>query len=275
MVWWVIPPHPLSLFFIRFKMEENKFVDFAKDDIKYNYEKSFRHIFGNIVQKDLLRWCIYSITLNDPAHQLDHVLKVSQEGMEIFNHYRDIYGFNDLDESIVAHACLMHDLGCRYNRDDHHVIGYGLVYSLINSYCPGDYSPDVLKKIAVCVLEHRSSNKKKPSSVLSEIVSVADSGEPHLSIYLNRALKFRLSGREKEYGKIDDLFESALNHIDEKFGPEGYHWNSYPDIGLSYYTDEWEEFKEKIKDRQGNLNYLKDKSNDYKNEKWNIYKDLL
>lgn len=252
-----------------------KIVDFTQDHIQVNYEKKFWRLYGNLIQKDLLRWCIYSITLNDPAHQLDHVYDVCAKGSEIFNHYREVMGLNDLDESIVAHACLMHDLGCRYNRKDHHIIGYGLVYDYINRYCPGDFSPETLMQIATCVIEHRSSNKGKPSTVLSEIVSIADTGEPNLQLYLTRALKFRLSGKEESYTKIEELYEATLDHIDDKFGEHGHHWKSYPEIGLNYYEEEWDVFKTQLSNREGNLNYLKNKANDFKNEKWNIYKDLL
>lgn len=257
-------------------MEDSKFVDFAKDDPKYNYELAFRRLYGDLIQKDLLRWCIYSISLNDPAHDLAHVLKVCQTGVEIFNHYRDIYGFSDLDEIIVHHACLMHDLGCRFNRRDHHVIGYGLVYDYISRYCPGYYDTSTLTQIAICVLEHRSSNKSKPSTLLSEVVSVADSGRPDFFLYLSRALKFRLSGKDEEvFTTRKQLIEATLRHIEEKYGENGYNWKSYPNLGLSYYKEGWDEFKNNLSNHEINLSYLETRFDEYKNEKWNIYKDLL
>lgn len=251
-----------------------KIVDHTHDHPQFNFERDFYRLWGNIISKDLLRWCAYSITLNDPAHDLNHVFGVCVNGKEIFEQYREVYGLNDLDEIVVAHACLMHDLGCRYNRVDHHLIGYGLVYQLLETHCGDMYHKDIVRHIATCVLEHRSSNKNKPSSILSEIVSIADTGKPDLYHYLDRALKFRLSGKEGVFETLDALFDATLNHIVEKFGDDGHHWKSYPEIGLNYYVDEWGIFKAQLNNREENLLYLKTKSSEFINEKWNVHKDL-
>lgn len=234
------------------------FVDFTEHHMGYNYEKRFMRLFGNYIQKDLLRWCIYSITKNDPAHQLDHVFDVCVKAKEIFDHFEELEGLNELDRIIVYHAALMHDLGCRYNRKDHHIIGYGLVYDYINRYCPNDFSPETLEQIAICVLEHRSSNKRKPTTFLSEIVSIADTSVPDISVYFTRALKFRLSGKEGQYDTDKELIAACITHIDEKFSDNGYHWKSYPDIGLAYYADEWDEFKRILADKELCLKMLTD-----------------
>lgn len=225
-----------------------KLVDFTKTHMGYQYERRFLGLYGDYIQKDLLRWCIYSISLNDPAHQLGHVFDVCVRAKEIFEHFEEIEGLTDLDRRIVYHAALMHDLGCRFNRADHHIIGYGLVYEYINRYCPGMYGPDILRQIAVCVLEHRSSNKRKPTTLLSEIISVADTSVPDIDVYFKRALQFRISGVEESYGSDEEIITSCIEHIQDKFGDDGYHWKSYPDIGLAYYGDEWDAFKAVLKD---------------------------
>lgn len=243
--------------YIEKKGEQVTLVDWTWSHSGVQWEKKFYRLFGNYIQKDLLRYCIYSNSLNDPAHQLGHVYDVCERAKEIFNHFQDIEDLTDLDRAIVYHAALMHDLGCRYNRKDHHLIGYGLVYELINRYDPNNFSVDHLRQIAVCVLEHRSSSKKKPSSVLSEIVAIADTGVPDIRLYLKRSLQFRLSGLDGTYNTDEELFDGCYQHVVEKFGDEGYQWKSYPDIGLSYYAEEWDVFKEILKDKDRCLDILK------------------
>lgn len=228
----------------------NNFVDNTAGDEKWDYFKRFNKLFNYKVQKNLLNWCIYSISKNDPAHDLNHVYHVCKVGLEIFYHYTDVYDFSERDELIVMHACLMHDLGCKYNRRDHHLIGYGLVYEYINAQCPGIFTVNEISDIAKCVLEHRSSNKKKPTTILSEIVSVADSGKPDISTYLKRAAIFRLSDKNNSNMSLKNIEDESIKHLKDKFNPGGYHWNSYPDIGKRWYKDEWEVFKQLLKDKQ-------------------------
>lgn len=228
-------------------------VDHTDDHPGAIYERKFKRLFRDEIQLDLLRHCIYSITLNDPAHQLDHVYDVCVRAKELFEFYEEIEGLSPLDKTIVYHAALMHDLGCRYNRKDHHIIGYGLAYELINRCCPGDFHPDIIRQIAVCILEHRSSNKKKPSTFLSQIVSVADTSHPDFELYLKRAVLFRLN----EGMDIKIIPEEVVKHIHHKFGAEGYHWDSYPDIGLAYYGAEWDQFKLRLGEVSENLEITK------------------
>lgn len=248
--------------------EKIVFVDNTEGHLGYSYEKKFSKLFNYKVQKDLLRWCIYSITLNDPAHDLAHVYGVCCNGMEIFDHYRDIYGLNDRQEMIVMLGCLMHDLGCRYNRKDHHLIGYGLVYEYINRYCPGMFAVEDITEIATCVLEHRSSNKSRPTTFLSEIVSVADSGQPDIDLYIGRAIKFRLSGKAGDFTSREEIIEDAYIHLLDKFGENGYHWDSYSPIGLQFYIDEWDVFKSLLNDKERVMEKLSEQYNRYINEPW-------
>lgn len=241
-----------------------KFVDNTEGNEKWSYEKKFNNLLGYSIQKDLLRWCLYSNSLNDSAHQLDHIFDVCLRAKEIFNYFEPLEGLTEEDRLIVYHGALMHDLGCRFNRHDHHLIGYGLVYEYINRYCPDMFSKEAINKIALCVLEHRSSNKKKPSNILSEIVSIADTSIPDIELYMRRALKFRLSGNAGIFTSDEEIIEESLKHIQEKFGVNGYHWNSYPDIGIVYYKDEWETFKDILNDESLCLELLRDNLNKIK-----------
>ncbi|QDB70412.1 putative metal dependent phosphohydrolase [Aeromonas phage CF8] len=203
------------------------------------YINKFDKLFEGLVKRDLLVYCTESISMNDPAHHLGHVYDVCQQGKAIA-HSLD---FHESDMKLVYLACLFHDLGCRFEREFHHLIGYGLTYDLLHRFCRGEFSEQETLIIATAVLEHRSSNKKKPSNRISEVVSVADSGRPEISTYIKRCIQFRLHRGDYRDGEdTSKFFGDVKNHLREKFGSTGYHWNSYPDLGMTFFYEEWKNF---------------------------------
>lgn len=208
--------------------------------VQVDYIRKFMFLFQeHDVPMSLIRACVKSIAQNDLAHNLGHVHGVCELASQMAE-----CRVNKDDQLKVMLAALFHDLGCRYNRDDHHLISYGLTYQYLAEYWPERFTPDEIKEIAVAVLEHRSSSKGKPTSLISEIVSVADSGKPNIEIYIKRALQFRISRGDLENKGKDVLFDEVYHHLLEKFESNtGYHWNSYPDIGLMHFKEEWDEFQ--------------------------------
>lgn len=204
------------------------------------WDSRFQDLIGKYIPIDLLRNCIFSITLNDPAHNLDHIYQVCKLGLEL----ADKAKLTPNEKRLAIAGCLMHDLGCRYDRDTHHLISYGLVYDHIAAYAPKSFTPDEVKEIAVACLEHRASNKTRPTTNISEVVSLADRGEPDLKLYIRRAIQHRKGdGLSKE-----EMIDEVLAHLIDKFGIDGYCWESYPPLGLVIYKTEWEEFKTAIYD---------------------------
>jgi len=220
------------------------------DEEKVLADSQWVKLFNYKMQKEFLRHCVWSISLNDPAHNLDHVRDVCILGKEIARRFN----VNERDTLLIYVACLLHDIGCRYERSQHHLIGYGLTYELLNRYWPGEFNDEELKVIATAVLEHRSSNEYKPSNYISCIVSVADSGVPDFNKYVRRAVQFRLKKNMDEATIVEDVYR----HLLEKFGVEGYHWKSYPDIGMDFFQTEWKVFSEKLLDEPFALALIKE-----------------
>ncbi|KAB3419326.1 HD domain-containing protein [Escherichia coli] len=219
------------------------------DEEKVQRDADWQKLFDYRIQKELLRYCVYSISLNDPAHNLGHVMDVCKLGKRICEEI----GLDDRSTLLVYLGCLLHDIGCKFERKHHHLIGYGLTYELIDRYWSGEFDDDELLTIATAVLEHRSSNPNKPSNLVSSIVSIADSGAPNLDLYVKRAIQFRL----KKNMPGEELVEDVYKHLLEKFGVEGYHWRSYPDIGMEMFKTEWEDFSEKLYNEEYTLGLIK------------------
>lgn len=219
------------------------------DEEKVQADRDWAALFDYRIQKDLLRYCVYSISLNDTAHNLGHVMDVCRLGKRICEEM----GLEDRQTLLVYLGCLLHDIGCRYERSQHHLIGYGLVYELLDRYWPNEFDDDELLIIATAVLEHRSSNPNKPTNLISSIVSIADSGAPDFAKYVRRAVQFRMKkGMAKEL-----IVEDVHKHLLEKFGVEGYHWRSYPDIGMEMFKAEWDDFSSKLYDEKFTIDQIK------------------
>jgi Predicted HD superfamily hydrolase len=212
-------------------------------------EIEWAELFDHRIRREFLRHCVHSISLNDPAHNLSHVYDVCKLAKEICKKVE----LNETDTLLVYVACLLHDIGCRYERSQHHLIGYGLTYQLIDTLWFDEFDDDEVMTIATAVLEHRSSNHYKPSSLISSIVSVADSGAPDFAKYVRRAVQFRLKRNMDEVVIVEDVY----NHLIEKFGAEGYHWKSYPDIGMEFFKPEWDDFAEKLYDEKSALELIR------------------
>jgi exopolyphosphatase/pppGpp-phosphohydrolase len=220
------------------------------DEERVREDQEWARLFDYRIQKEFLRHCIYSISLNDPAHNLGHVKDVCRLGKEICG---DLH-LGERDTLLVYVACLLHDIGCRYERSQHHLIGYGLTYELLGRLWPDEFNDDEVMTIATAVLEHRSSNHYKPSSLISSIVSVADSGAPDFAKYVRRAVQFRLKKNMEEVHVVEDVYK----HLLEKFGAEGYHWKSYPEIGMDFFKKEWDDFSEKLYDEKSTLELIRE-----------------
>lgn len=221
-----------------------------------SYINKFKDLFEGKVSDDLVYDVVQSIALNDPAHNLGHVYGVCELAKDLC---RD-NGLSERQTLLVYLGAFLHDIGCRLSRDDHHIVGYGMVYVILDKWCRGMFTPFEVKAIATAVLEHRSSSKQKPSNLISQIVSVADSGEPNVNTYIRRALQFRISRGDLE--RLDNdkikLFEEVKEHLIDKFGSKtGYHWVSYPEIGHVHFKEKWDFFCWHLKkENEGVLNRM-------------------
>lgn len=200
-------------------------------------------IVENYVPRNLTMYCIESYTHNDPCHNVGHMLGVLKEAEYFCT--KDIK-LDSRDKKLLYTAILMHDLGCRYDRKTHHLISYGMSFKLMEELGQGFYDKDEMMIVALAVKEHRSSGDGKYSTIISELVALADKGKPNLDKYITAAVLYRKNLKIPRIFKI----QSVINHLVDKFSESGYCWDSYPSLGRKLYKDEIDVLIESIKDEE-------------------------
>lgn len=197
----------------------------------------FLDVLGPYLPLRLIEECYLSICHNDSAHNVEHIYAVVNHGIELVNRTDKKYRFNDIQKSMVLAGCLMHDLGCRYNRKNHHYISYGMAFRLLDQFAKELFTQAQKDEIAVSCLEHRASWKEGCSTITSCLVALSDRGKPDLNTYILRSLLFRM---EQPYDTDIDLIQYVYDHLKDKISTNGYMWKSYPEMGWLIYPDEIE-----------------------------------
>lgn len=191
---------------------------------------------GITVDKPIVGFCTSSINKNDAAHNLEHVLAVVKLGVEL-GIKKGYYGTKEM--LIIYYGCLMHDLGCRWDRASHHVESAILAEELLTSFGGKELSEEQIAQVGLCCLEHRSSYKGGPTTELSTLVALADRGKPNFPLYVMRSFLFRCKEELTQRQMTNEIY----NHLLEKFGrTEGYNWDSYPSSGLELFAEDWRTF---------------------------------
>ncbi|QCW23156.1 hypothetical protein HWC35_gp178 [Vibrio phage USC-1] len=190
---------------------------------------------GIKVNHQIVQFCTISNNKNDPAHNLEHILGVIRLGVEL-GIKKGYYGTNEM--KIIYYGCLMHDLGCRWDRAGHHVESAAIAEELLSVF-DSDMTEKEIEEISRCCLEHRSSYRGGPTTELSTLVALSDRGKPNFPLYVMRAFQFRI----KEELTQKQMTSEVYHHLLDKFGKtEGYNWISYPTLGMDLFAEEWKEF---------------------------------
>lgn len=201
---------------------------------------------GIAVSRNVVRYCTISNSYNDEAHNLEHIHAVVKLGVELGNKA----GYHGSKEMVIVfYGCLMHDLGCRYNREKHHELSATMATEILSNF--GNYglndsvlemfglNNEMIREVSRCCLEHRSSYAGGPTTRLSTIVALADRGKPNFNVYVMRAFLFRMN----DGLNLHEMCSEIYSHLLDKFSlTDGYNWKSYPKEGLELFADEWAAF---------------------------------
>lgn len=192
--------------------------------------KNYKDLLGEYLPAGLIEACYISIKCNDPAHNVDHVYNVCAYGLEL-----TADKFNNKEISIVLAGCLMHDLGCRYDRKTHHQISFGLAFRYLDVHAPKMFNEQETMLIAKTCYEHRASYDGAHFSIYSEYVAIADRGKLDLTDLIDRCMKARAA-----WGVLsaEDLVNEIVEHLVDKLSEKkGYMWRSYPEFGFELNKD--------------------------------------
>jgi len=186
----------------------------------------------DMIEKDFRFW--YST--NDLAHRKNHFVDVENTALEI-NRRLDL----GVDPFLIMLVAWFHDLFA-WSRQDHHeksclwVLESG--YPLLNTLSKSERS-----MVALACLEHRSTYSGKYSSVLSELMSAADRGNPNSSVELalERSINYQITARG-----VNPVIarQDAIKHLKDKMGTNGY--ARYNGLYLLAFKEEIDKFRRAI-----------------------------
>ena len=146
----------------------------------------------------------------DPAHGKDHILTVLVNSLRIAENH-------DVDIDMVYCIAVYHDIGIRYGRDDHEITSARWLREDQELLC--FFSKDQIQTMAEAVEDHRASSKNPPRSIYGCIIAEADRDLSPNRI-IARCADFAIAHHPG--ASEDEIVRICLNHLEEKYGPEGY-----------------------------------------------------
>lgn len=194
--------------------------------------------------RDIVQEAILSYRHNDAAHRVDHIYYVTRNALELTKFFK----LNDRDSRIVIMAALLHDLGCRLNREQHEIIAVGLIWAMLtqgnyvdNTWAhpvENHFTSEEVIEITTAAMQHRASFKGERESLTSRLVAVADRGKPDVHTVIHRSVLFNLDkGLPRQ-----EIIDNVVYHMQEKYSKDtGYMWKNYPKEGLAFYGEAWKE----------------------------------
>lgn len=183
---------------------------------------------------------------NDLAHQANHVLAVVEHADVIIKAFPG--ELEGLRKPIIT-AAFMHDSFCWKDRDEHHLLAYDYLLDLLPDI---GFSQSDTEAAALACMEHRASWKGPRDSLCSQAVAAADRGPIDFKGDLKRAMRYRVTRDNLDwgnmtFGELSELISNSADHLVDKFGPEGYAWKTIPTYTSRLYDRQIDTMKRILK----------------------------
>lgn len=203
-------------------------------------------IAGFAIRREHIVIAMFHYKKNDPAHQPDHAITVMNEASSIIARFPQLEKWRKQ----IMLGCLFHDTHCHVDRDMHHLLGANHVQRILGASAD-DYGLSLadVYLISQAVLEHRASWKYPRINPVSNAVASADRGYPDLQKYIRRAVQYRY--KRMAVINMNTIISESIEHMIEKFGDDGYAWESYPDYAQTMHGKVIEEIKETLRSPSG------------------------
>lgn len=146
----------------------------------------------------------------DAAHQRDHAQMVISRAL-------DLAEFYPVDKEMIYVSAAYHDLGLVAGRENHHLVSGDILRN--DARLHEWFSASQIETMAQAAEDHRASAQREPRSIYGKIIAEADRLiDPILVI--ERTLQYG----HKHYPQLskEEHFNRAIQHLHEKYGPQGY-----------------------------------------------------
>jgi uncharacterized protein len=146
----------------------------------------------------------------DGGHQRDHAETVIRESLKLARAYQ-------ADENMAFVIAAYHDLGLRYDRENHHLHSGEILLS--DEQLRQWFTDEQLLTMREAVEDHRASAKHPPRTIYGAIVAEADRQIDPLTV-VHRTMAY--SQKLFPEGDFETLYQRSLEHLLEKYAEGGY-----------------------------------------------------
>ena len=197
------------------------------------------HIYQESEYLELREFLIRKFTpmysINDKAHQIDHVIDVCDRALRINADFS-----LGLDRRHIVISALCHDL-FTWSRNNHHYLAKEYITSVREPWNDG-FTVEELETMGLAAMQHRASWKGEYSSLLSELIATADRGEPgNIEEKIRRCY---LYGVDKLKETPEVAIARVIPHLIEKYCEAGYGNN--PPLYYRVYGVQLQKMKQQI-----------------------------
>lgn len=191
--------------------DKQVFIDYEKDYIYGNIEILKKYFLNPELVEYVERNILPKYDSNDPGHGIDHILYVLGRSFKFAKLVPNI----NLDMVYVIAA--YHDIGHSIDAKNHEVVSAEILGKdvVLREY----FSEEEIKVMVEAVEDHRASMDGEPRSVYGKIVSSADRNTL-IEVPLRRTYAYRVEHSPES--TLEQIIEESREHLQKKFGREGY-----------------------------------------------------
>lgn len=164
---------------------------------------------------------------NEKAHDINHILTVINHAFSISKNY-------DVNKDMIFTIAAYHDIGHHIDKEKHEIISADIMIK--DEKLKEFFTEDELKIIKEAIEDHRASSSHIPRTIYGKIVSAADK-----NLTVETAITRTYFYNRKYYPNLNEseLYEEIYNHLNEKFGKNGY-------AKIYVKDEEYEKFKSEL-----------------------------
>ena len=175
--------------------------------MEYNYNKSnLNKDLVSYIEKEIFP--IYK--KKEKAHDISHIINVINHAFNISKNY-------DVDLNMIYTIASFHDIGHHIDKENHETISADIMSKDEN--LKEFFNSEELEIIKLAIEDHRASSSRIPRSIYGKIISAADK---NLTVEIAITRTYLYSKKYYPEFTHSELYEEIYNHLNEKFGKNGY-----------------------------------------------------